>query len=107
MWGLDDYQFLPFVWGSAQLVDHPFIKPGSIHSAEVLASYADEYLYLGAVAFVRQVKKGPLQETSPMLNDISGLPTWRKVKRGGGHELCFSADAGHQSGALKVRCRAR
>ena len=28
---------------------------------------------------VVQVKKGPLAETSPMLNDISGVPTWDKV----------------------------
>ena len=27
----------------------------------------------------KQVKKGPLSETSPMLNDISGVPTWNKV----------------------------
>ena len=26
-----------------------------------------------------QVKKGPLAETSPMLNDISAVPTWSKV----------------------------
>ena len=26
-----------------------------------------------------QVKKGPLAETSPMLNDISGVATWSKV----------------------------
>ncbi len=26
-----------------------------------------------------QVKKGPLAETSPMLNDISGVPSWEKV----------------------------
>ena len=30
-------------------------------------------------AGVLQVKKGPLAETSPMLNDISGVPTWSKV----------------------------
>lgn len=28
---------------------------------------------------VTQVKKGPLGETSPMLNDISGVPGWAKV----------------------------
>ncbi len=27
-----------------------------------------------------QVKKGPLQETSPMLVDISGIPMWSKVR---------------------------
>ena len=26
-----------------------------------------------------QVKKGPLAETSPMLNDISGVAGWAKV----------------------------
>ena len=27
-----------------------------------------------------QVKKGPLAETSPMLNDISAVPTWEKAR---------------------------
>lgn len=32
--------------------------------------------------FVKSVKKGPLGEHSPMLNDISGVPTWAKVAAG-------------------------
>lgn len=55
VWGLDDYQFLPFVWGSAQLAAHPIIKPRSIHNPDVLEAYGDAYLYLGCVAFVKQV----------------------------------------------------
>lgn len=82
VWGLDDYQFLPFVWGSAQLIEHPYLKPSSIHSDEVLESLAEDYLYIGCVRFVMHVKKGPLAETSPMLNDISGVPTWSKVNKG-------------------------
>jgi len=39
-------------------VDHPFIKPSSILSHEVLESYASEYLYLGCVQFVKQVRQG-------------------------------------------------
>ncbi|BDA45850.1 Serine/threonine-protein phosphatase 2A activator [Coccomyxa sp. Obi] len=82
VWGLDDYQFLPFIWGSAQLIDHPFIRPRSIHSQEVLDTCSSDYMYLGCVRFVKQVKKGPLAETSPMLNDISGVPNWGKVNSG-------------------------
>jgi serine/threonine-protein phosphatase 2A activator len=82
VWGLDDYQFLPFVWGSAQLVEHPYLKPSAIHSDELLEVHAEGYLYLAAVRFVRQVKKGPLGETSPMLSDISGVPSWSKINKG-------------------------
>jgi len=84
VWGLDDYQFLPFVWGSAQLIDHPQIKPNSIHNLDIVNTYSDEYLYLGCVRFINQMKKGPFGEHSPYLNDISHVPhqLWQKVNFG-------------------------
>ena len=80
MWGLDEYHFFPFVFGSSQLQGHPSIKPDSITKDDVLEAHGDEYMYLDAVRFVRRVKKGPLHETSPMLYDISGVPHWAKVR---------------------------
>jgi len=82
VWGLDDYQFLPFVWGASQLAAHPLLRPKSIHNDELMAEHSGDYLYLGAVMFVRRVKRGPLHETSPILNDIGGVPTWTKVHQG-------------------------
>lgn len=41
-----------------QLVDHPTIRPSNIHNPEVLAQYADDFLYLGCVRFVKQVGGG-------------------------------------------------
>eukprot|EP00740_Mantoniella_antarctica_P015617 CAMPEP_0181383424 /NCGR_PEP_ID=MMETSP1106-20121128/21344_1 /TAXON_ID=81844 /ORGANISM="Mantoniella antarctica, Strain SL-175" /LENGTH=139 /DNA_ID=CAMNT_0023503067 /DNA_START=503 /DNA_END=922 /DNA_ORIENTATION=- len=82
VWGLDDYCFLPFYWGASQLVHHDRIKPRSIHVDDILELFGDDYLYLSSVKFVKQVKKGNLSETSPMLNDISGVLNWGKVNTG-------------------------
>lgn len=56
VWGLDDYQFLPFIWGSSQLNGHQTITPSSIHMQSVLDSNAADYLYLGCIKFVKQVR---------------------------------------------------
>lgn len=40
-------------------------------------------MYLAAIQFVQEVKQGaPFAEHSPILNDISALPSWRKVNDG-------------------------
>lgn len=82
VWGLDDYHFLPFIFGSAQLIDHKYMKPKSIHNEDILENFSKEYLYLGCVNFVKKVKKGNLAEHSPMIDDISGVPSWSKVNTG-------------------------
>eukprot|EP00250_Pteridium_aquilinum_P000019 c10031_g1_i1 orf=230-1441(+) len=82
VWGLDDYHFLPFIFGSAQLIDHKYMKPKSIHNEDILENFSKEYLYLGCVSFVKKVKKGHLAEHSPMIDDISGVPSWSKVNGG-------------------------
>nr|KYP68748.1 Serine/threonine-protein phosphatase 2A regulatory subunit B' [Cajanus cajan] len=82
VWGLDDYHFLPFIFGSSQLIDHKYMKPKSIHNTDILENFSNEYLYLACIAFVKKVKKGVFAEHSPMLDDISGVPSWSKVNSG-------------------------
>ena len=82
VWGLDDYQFLPFIFGAAQLRSHKYLKPKSVLNAEVLEGYAHEYLYLAAVAFVHTIKTGPFFEHSPYLHDIAQLDSWARVNSG-------------------------
>jgi len=84
VWGLDDYSFLNFLWGSAQLLDSKDITPPSVVSSDqVLKDWSDEYLYVDAIRAIKRVKKGPFFEHSPMLRDISEVREgWPKINSG-------------------------
>lgn len=83
VWGLDDYSFLPFLWGSSQLVSTNRVPLSVIHDESSLSELRDEYLYLDAIAAIREMKTGSFAEHSPMLHDISGVKGgWKKVNSG-------------------------
>ena len=57
VWGLDDYQFLSFYFGAAQLVDNTDIKPSDILQTWALQQ-ANQWMYLSCIAFILKMKTG-------------------------------------------------
>jgi len=84
VWGLDDYHVLPFLFGAAQLVGmEDDVPTGKVYTERIIKDYADSYLYVDAIRQVLLAKTGaPFHETSPMLYDITAVPTWSKTHAG-------------------------
>ncbi len=84
VWGLDDYHFLPFVFGASELIDSDLIKlPADGVKSDNIELYSDRFMYLNCLQFIQKVKKNiPLHMSSPYLWDISGAESWTKVSNG-------------------------
>eukprot|EP00112_Aurelia_sp_Birch-Aquarium-sp1_P013117 Seg2773.1 transcript_id=Seg2773.1/GoldUCD/mRNA.D3Y31 product="Serine/threonine-protein phosphatase 2A activator" protein_id=Seg2773.1/GoldUCD/D3Y31 len=82
VWGLDDFHFLPFIWGSAQLVDHPSMNPGHMVETNIVSKHSDEYMFFGCIKYINETKTGPFAEHSNQLWNISSVPFWSKVNSG-------------------------
>ncbi|CAI5797332.1 serine/threonine-protein phosphatase 2A activator [Podarcis lilfordi] len=82
VWGLDDFQFLPFIWGSSQLIDHPNLEPQHFLDEKVVNENHKEFMFLECILFVTEMKTGPFAEHSNQLWNISAVPTWAKVNQG-------------------------
>jgi serine/threonine-protein phosphatase 2A activator len=81
-WGVDDYLALPYVFGSAQLIDHPEITPANVIDAEVARANRDEYVYCKWIDHVMNVKIGPFFEHSRTLWSLRNLPHFAKLNGG-------------------------
>lgn len=81
-WSLDDYQFIPFIWGSSQLRDHPVLFPKDYPDPVKANEYANDYMFMTCIKFIHKVKTGVFAEHSNQLWNISGVPYWDKVNSG-------------------------
>ncbi|KAG0708074.1 Phosphotyrosyl phosphatase activator [Suillus ampliporus] len=82
VWGVDDHHFVSFLFGSAQLRGHKFVRPKAIHGPEIVDELSKDYMYFSCIRFINSIKTASLRWHSPMLDDISAVRTWEKVNSG-------------------------
>ena len=81
VWNLDDYQFVSFIWGAAQLsTEKPQrVKPKAISDPDMAEMLRKENHFFACLAYIHKVKSGPFHEHSNQLWNISAVPLWPKV----------------------------
>jgi len=81
-WSLDDFQFIPFLWGSSQLIGNPQIEPQQFTDSSVVRRSLKDFMFFGCIDYILKVKTGPFHEHSNQLWNISGAQNWTKVNQG-------------------------
>ncbi|KAM7352067.1 phosphotyrosyl phosphatase activator isoform 1-T1 [Cochliomyia hominivorax] len=82
VWSLDDYQFIPFIWGSAQLSYGSPFPPSKFLDDNIINSFKNDYVFISCIDFIQQVKTGHFSEHSYQLWSISAVPSWSKINAG-------------------------
>ena len=82
VWGLDDYVFLPYLFGAFQLINHPIITPQNVITFGISKEYETENSYCKWIELTRMVKTGELEANSRVLCALTSVPTFEKIGRG-------------------------
>lgn len=80
-WGLDDYQFIVFYFGTGQLIGSDIVCM-TMNDIQQVRQLKDDYLLFSGIDFIHKVKSGPFYEHSAILYQISQLTSWNKANNG-------------------------
>lgn len=82
VWSLDDFQFIPFIWGSAQFAMNPAIEPAQFLEETVIERLREDFMFISCIDYIIKVKTGHFAEHSNQLWGISAVPSWSKINTG-------------------------
>ena len=86
----DEYQFLPFLFGSAQLISNPQLKPSDLVPLDregyeyttFLKMFEDDSIIIQIMLNINSTKSGPFHQHSKMIWDVSLTETFSKLYTG-------------------------
>lgn len=81
-YALDKFQFIPFIWGAAQLCyDAPF-SPRKMLDEAIVAKYKSSYLFVDCVGHIMMTNIGSFAGHSSQLWCLASLSQWPDIYRG-------------------------
>lgn len=81
VYNMDDFQFLPFLFGSAQLSGKKYVNVDNFYQPEEVEQYKNDYILFEAVDFILNNKRGPFNEHSYTLWGFTNLGSWSNIFR--------------------------
>ena len=82
VWGLDDYVFLPFIFGAFQLIDHPVVTPQNVVYLDISREYQNENSYCKWIEIIRKVKVGDFETCARGISTLTSVPSFEKISQG-------------------------
>lgn len=81
VYNMDDFQFLPFLFGAAQLSGIKYIATSDFYQPDQVDMFKDDYILFEAVDFILNNKRGPFNEHSYTLWGFTNLGSWDNIYR--------------------------
>lgn len=79
VYNMDDFQFLPFLFGAAQLNGVKYISCKKFYEFDQVDMFKSDYIFFEAVDFILSNKRGPFNEHSYTLWGFTSLNSWETV----------------------------
>ncbi|EDV47937.2 serine/threonine-protein phosphatase 2A activator [Drosophila erecta] len=80
-YSLDKFQFVPFIWGLAQLCYEAPFSPQKMLNEDTIAQYRKAYMLINCVGHIASTNIGTFARHSSQLWSLAALSSWPKIHR--------------------------
>lgn len=81
VYNMDDFQFLPFLFGTAQLSGVKYIPTSDFYQIDQVDQFKNDFIFFEAIDFILNNKRGPFNEHSYTLWNFTSIGSWDNIYR--------------------------